>query len=238
MYRRYCSLAFVVLLASATGLAAQGYEAEVQTGLDFEAPTGTDCESNPDNVAANCGFETGSFAPWMDTDLGEPFYPLEVNTGGVDVGFGFFVSAPTQGSFATLNGFDGDGPGVIRVEQDVSLLNGADFVTFDYRAAWDMTFSATLPRTFEVHIEPSGGGAPMQTDLILQADPDTINPDTGNQTGMVDISSFAPGDVRLVFEWTIPEAFTGPGFFQLDNVNVNSPVPVELLEFVIDDGKR
>jgi hypothetical protein len=51
--------------------------------------------------------------------------------------------------------------------------------------------------------------------------------------GTVNISPFVNQGIRVVFEWFIPESFTGPGFFQLDNVLVHSPVPVELMSFEV-----
>lgn len=230
------AMALVVSLGVALG-ADSPYKANVVTDQPFPLPPAPDCNT-ADNALANCGFETASFPPWIDTDLTGPFFPLVVDVGGISPGFGFFVSAPTEGTFAVLHGFDGDGAtgatNAIRLEQDVTLLGGADNLTFDYRGAWDMTFGATQNRTFEVHIEPSGGGPPMQSDLILTATANTTNLDTGALDATVDISAFAGQAVRIVMEWTIPEDFTGPGFFQVDNVLLNSPVPVELLSFSVD----
>jgi hypothetical protein len=229
--------ALFLVLASDLAAAQAPYSARVVKGLAFAGPAAPDCNSI-DNAAANCGFETGAFPPWIAQDITTPFFALQVGTGGVTPGFGLFVSAPTEGSFAVLNGFDGDGPGSIRVSQDVTLLGGADFVTFDYRAGWDYSIIGCPPaqgREFRVHVEPSGGGPPLQTTVVFTAPPTTCtNLDTGNLVGSVDISAFANQNVRIVFEWFIPEAFTGPGFFQLDNVLVNSPVPVELMKFEIE----
>ena len=111
----------------------------------------------------------------MTQDLATPFFPLQVNVAGVSPGFGLFLSNPTQGVFAALNGFDGDGPGTIRIAQDVVLPHGSDQLVFDYECGWNTAgFGATEDRTFEVNIEPSGGGVPLQTDLILTAQAQTI----------------------------------------------------------------
>ena len=93
-----------------------------------------------------------------------------------------------------------------------------------------MGFGATEDRTFEVNIEPSGGGAPLQTDLILTAQAQTTAiPDSGsNLVGVVDMSTFAGQAVRISFDWFVPQEFTGPAFCQLDNVSVSSviaPIP-------------
>ena len=93
---------------------------------------------------------------------------------GSSPGFGFFTSAPTEGTSAALHGFDGDGPGTIEIYQDLTL-GGETALRFDYRAAWDLlNFGAILDRSFEVVVEPAGGGVPLQTDLILTASAGTV----------------------------------------------------------------
>ena len=53
----------------------------------------------------NGSFETGDFTGWVATDLANPFFPLQVAGAGVSPGFGFFLSAPTDGVFAALTGW-------------------------------------------------------------------------------------------------------------------------------------
>ena len=179
---------------------------------------------------ANGGFETGSFASWVTQDLGSPFFPLQVAGAGQTPGFGFFTSAPTDGQWAALNGFDGDGrsgpTNTIIVAQDVFI--NAPTLEFDYRGAWDMTFGATRDREFSVDIEPVGGGAPLQSTLILTAGAGTTVMDTGPLSGSISVAGFVGGNHRVSFEWLVPEDFTGPGFFQLDNVRL-TPEPGSLL---------
>lgn len=186
------------------------------------------------NAFINCGFESGGFGGWVTQDLSDPFFPLQVNTAGVNVGFGFFTSDPPQGIFAALTGFDGNGPGTIRVAQDVFLSVDADTLAFEYECAWNLDgFGATSNRIFEVNIEPSGGGSPLQTDTILTAVAGTtaIPSSGGNQFASVDISAFAGQAVRISFDWIVPEDFTGPAFCQLDNIfargasGVYKPIP-------------
>jgi hypothetical protein len=172
----------------------------------------------------NGSFESGDFTGWITQDLTILFFPLQVGTSGVDVGFDFFVSSPTEGSFAALHGWDGSA-GIISIAQDVTLPADAQTLEFDYRAAWNLELGyATLDRIFSVKIEPSGGGAPLQTSDALIAVAPTINNDTGNLHGSIDISAFADSSIRISFEWSVPEDFSGPAFFQLDNVFV---IPVD-----------
>ncbi|MFQ5463716.1 MAG: hypothetical protein ACE5E5_13955, partial [Phycisphaerae bacterium] len=173
----------------------------------------------------NGSFELGNFAGWVTQDLTTPFFPLQVGGAGITPGFGFFTSAPTDGVFAALHGFDGDGPGTIVIAEDVTLPVGIGSLEFDYRAGWDLlTFGAALNRTLEVVIRPAGGGAPLLgPELILTAAAGTVQLDTGNLVGSVDVSAFAGQTVRLSFEWFVPELFTGPAFFQLDNIRCVPP---------------
>lgn len=185
-------------------------------------PAQHDC--NLGAVLVNCGFETGDFTGWITNDLPVPLFSLQVNGAGLSTGFGFFTSQPTEGNWAALHGFDGDGPGVIQVAQDVALPAIASIMQFDYRGAWDLTsFGAIQDRFFQVSIGPFGGGVPTQTITILTATVGTLVTDTGSLTGIVDLSAYAGTPVRLSFDWIVPENYSGPGFFQLDNVWVAQP---------------
>jgi uncharacterized repeat protein (TIGR01451 family) len=182
-----------------------------------------DCDV-PGNPIGNCSFELG-FSGWITQDLPTPFLPLQVAGAAVSPGFGFFFSEPTDGNSAALHGFDGDGPGWIRLAQDIDLPTSAARLVFDYRAAWDLlaySFSGAGDRLFEVNIQPQGGGAPLQTTSVLTATVSTVITDTADLTGIVDLSSFAGSPVRVSFDWYVPDDFSGPGFFQLDNVLVES----------------
>lgn len=193
---------------------------------------GFDCEDSVSSPIQNCGFETGNFSGWVTQDLSDPFFPLQVGGAGLSPGNGLFTSDPPQGVFAALTGFDGNGPGTIRVAQDVVLPPGANTLFFDYQCGWDLLgFGATSNRTFEVNIEPSGGGAPLQTDVILTALVGTTAlPDSGgNLLGTVDISSFSGQSVRISFDWIVPEDFTGPAFCQLDNITTHPSNPIPTL---------
>ena len=111
----------------------------------------------------------------------------------------------------------------------MTLPAGATTVEFDYRAGWNlnhpMAAVPTMAKTFVVEVEPTGGGPALQSTTVLTAMPGTVTLDTGALGETVDISAFAGQSVRLSFEWFVPESFTGPAFFQLDNVLVSVAVP-------------
>src|SRR5205807_2604313 len=137
-----------------------------------------------------------------------------------------------DGSLCLVNGFDGQGPGRIRAAFDVVLPSGPVTLTFDYRLGWDMANygGSSRPRLFVVTIEPHGGGVGVATNLIFTAPFGTENYDTGPLSGSVDLSAFSGRSIRVSFDAVIPEAFTGPGFMQLDHVQlISTPVPQLLI---------
>jgi hypothetical protein len=167
----------------------------------------------------NGSFETGDFNGWIAQDIAVPFFPLGVYPAGQDVGFGFFITNPTDGDFSAVAGFDGEGPGTITIAQDLTIPAGMNGLAFDWMAAWDMTFGATLPREIHLDIEPTGGGGALQSTTLVTALPDTVEFGTGGPE-VVDVSAFMGSDVRISFELEIPEPFVGPGLFELDNVRL------------------
>ena len=171
----------------------------------------------------NGSFENG-FTGWTLVDIPTPHIAMTTVTAGFDPGFGMFLAAPTDGTFAAMNGYDGGGPGSIILWQEVTVSGGT--IDFDWRAGFDLVTycnGCTGDRTFSVHIEPAGGGSALQTDLIHTAVHNTQNFDTGPMSASVDVSAFSGQTVRVVFDWWIPENFTGPGACQVDNVRFGGP---------------
>ncbi len=189
----------------------------------------------PAAIITNGSFETGDFTDWISTDIGAPFDVQAVLAAGTPTAFAGFlgpnVVIPTHGNFAASNGFDGGGPGVISLAQDIGVIAPGDLLTFDYRAGYDLnSFGAVLDRFFRVLIEPMGGGGALLDSLVLTAPAfsDTAggpNSDTGPLSTAIDLSSLAGTDARVNFVWTVPEDFTGPANAQLDNVRITSAVP-------------
>ncbi|MEQ8771075.1 MAG: right-handed parallel beta-helix repeat-containing protein [Phycisphaerales bacterium] len=185
----------------------------------------------------NGSFETGDFTGWSVSDIPNPYEPMSVTSSGTSHAIGnfgayfggeipFSTTSPTAGNYAFWTGFDGD-PGAGAVFQDV-LINRPSLM-FDYRAAWLLSgFGAQQDREFRVVVREAGGGAVLATFPQLTAPAGTNESDTGPQTGVIDLSAFAGQTVQLAFEWDVPESFTGPAGFQLDNVRLEglSLVPV------------
>lgn len=241
--RRYLAVVAWVMVGGLFVLARLATALPVTAETVMVGPTLTPTPVPLQGPIVNPSFETGDLTGWVAEDLDDPFLPLQVGPAGLRSWESFFTGAPTDGEYALYTGFDGCGPGVIRLMQDVTLPSGRPILLFDYRAAWDITWSdarlqpdngsviKNQDRHFYVVIEESGGGNELARFLILTAPGgeevipfDTAytptEPDTGNLLGTVDLSDFAGRGVRLVFEWEIPECFTGPAFFQLDNIRL------------------
>ena len=194
-------------------------------------PTGT--------LLANGSFETGDFSSWVTTDLTNPYVSLAVRSNGYNTGYGLFTSTATDGNYSATCGFDGGGPGTIQIAQDIAVSAAAPIVLFDYRVGWDMLdyTGSTQARTFTVTVQPSGGGSTLATSTVLSASPRTRNLDTGALTGAMDLTAYVGTSVRLCFNVSIPDNFTGPGFFELDNVRVIPPVnPVIITTSPLPNG--
>ena len=161
----------------------------------------------------NSSFETGDLSDWTFTDLSSPYFAGSVVSAGAS-SFGF-PAAPTDGDFTFATGFDGNGPGIISLNQD--LMVGGGSLTFDYQAEWNIFSASSLDRTFSVVVRDLSGTV-LQSDLLLTAVAGT-NTGTGPQQGSVDLSAFSGQTVNIAFEWDVPESFTGPAFFTLDNVS-------------------
>ena len=224
--------------------------AEADNGV--AAASSTEVLRNPLDPIVNGSFETGDLAGWTVKELtsaSNPSLPLSVHRAGVEypaasflawpyfIFLDYFTSAPTDGQFAALNDFNGDDPAtsgfVNRRElyQDVTLPGSTTTLEFDYRGAWELfRFDNTRDRTFSVEVEPAGGGATLRSQTILIAPVNTYEEDTDNPSGgmgnyppaVVDLSAFASQSVRLKFVWDIPEPGSGFGFFQLDNIRLNT----------------
>ncbi len=187
-------------------------------------------------IINNGSFESGDFSGWTTQALPGPFFPLHVGGANESNGpFGLFRSAPTDGEFAALHAFDGP-VGTIRIGQDITVTDQS-IIEFDYRAGWNLAAfcgSCSQSRLFNVNVDSVLDGINLASFSVLTADARTVNQDTGNLLGRVDLSDFVGQTIHLSFDAIIPEAFTGPGLFQLDNVrSVSVPEPASIALILI-----
>lgn len=182
-------------------------------------------------LVVNGSFETGSFSGWTVTTTGTPFLPWLVSPAGAGAGFGMQPTMPQSGMLDAWNGFDGEGPMHFTLSQQVAIPRcSASAITIAWkdRIQWNfaITFSATQPRTYTVRIQPATG-SPTTLYSFSTGIEHNIG-DTGWQSHSVDLSAFAGSTVQLVFDEFVPELFTGPAQFEIDDVSISASTFVSL----------
>lgn len=178
----------------------------------------------PEEIAIKNGsFETGSFDNWYVNDLDEPFVPWSVLTSGAQTNAHnhgtFFQIAPTDGSFAAVNGLDGSA-GNMFISQAVTIPKDKSTLMFDYSIGWEYRVPEPLiPRVFSVKILRSLGSS-----YLILVDKEIIKAATNVSTSgqsdsySLNLNNYAGQTVIIQFLFEIPQYYTGPGLFQIDNI--------------------
>lgn len=179
----------------------------------------------------NGSFESG-FTGWDVTNMAIPWvHPQQVvGAGHSETGYGFFLTDPTDGNYVHHSTFDGGGPDSNLLSQSL-LIDETGYLSFDYRAAWRLSGGSSQDRIFSVNIHDGGD---ITTFTILSTDfASTLYvPDTGALSATLDLSAWVGSTITMEFEWYVPEYFTGPAAFQLDNIQFTSvavPEPATIL---------
>lgn len=142
-----------------------------------------------------------------------------------DNGFGFTYATATDGSHSFWTPYDGAGPGVITLAQEVSLdASASAMLHFDFHAAWNLVDYISDPaqnREFGVEVHDLKTGKVFDFD-VLTAKAHTINDGSRLHQEAIDLSRFAGHDIILQFKWLVPQDFTGPASFTLDDIQLNA----------------
>jgi hypothetical protein len=218
------------------------------TPVSTSTPVATATPEPSQGEVANPSFETGDLTGWQTEITGgklpEPF----VWDGTIAANAPSPAWPIPHWTYATWVDWTGCGPGTIRLMQDMTLPLGRPVMLFDYRASWDLEGTIAggpapdgsglaqklQDQHFSVLVEEAGGGAELARYLILTAPGGTpsipgvestqaygpVEPDTGLLLGTVDLSRFAGQDVRIVFEWTVPNCVMTQALAQLDNIRL------------------
>lgn len=176
----------------------------------------------------NGSFEEG-MTGWIVSNIAQPYLPVTNRATGARPTPFFFIVQATHGRMAAVHGFDGAGPGVIRLAQDVTLPETHPILRFDYRVAWHLP-TGKQPKVFSVNLEPAGGGDLLQAFPVLTIPPGSTNLDSGPLTAVLDLSGYAGQSVRLAFDAQVPERFAGMGLLQFDNVVLASAEPPRITQ--------
>jgi hypothetical protein len=171
--------------------------------------------ASPTNLITNGDFETGTFAGWSaTTTLASPLCAWQFSTCGW---FDFVTPAADGGSFFADNGFDGSGPGTYTLEQTVTIPSGASATL-----SWEDYVEASyygVDRTIDVVVKDASGTSTLATPYTYTAPPSSFV-DTGWVQHSVDLSTFVGQTVQIAFVETVPEYFTGPAEYDIDNVSL------------------
>ncbi len=170
--------------------------------------------ATPPNLITNGDFETGTYAGWSaTTTLAPPLCPWQFTVCGY---FGGLSPAGDGGSSYADNGFDGEGPGTFTLSQNVTIPSGASATL-----SWEDDVRASYggaSRTLEVDIQNASGSTTLATVYSYTVPQGFV--DTGWVQHSVDLSTFAGQTVKVAFVETVPESFTGPAEYNLDNVSL------------------
>lgn len=193
------------------------------------------------SVLTNGGFETGDFTGWTEVSAaGGSSCNRDwiVDTSGPSCE-GFEVGTAGTGDFSAFNSFDGDGPKSFTIEQDIALT--ADPIVsatlgWQHSVNWTMRSDAES-RVFSLFFLDAAD------DLIGEVFSLVIDPSQQN-TGSIDwtdnnldvtglLGSRGGQTVTLVANVFIPQIFTGPAGFGLDEVTLEIettaiPVPASV----------
>lgn len=195
--------------------------------------------ANASPVLVNGGFESGSLAGWTVTGG---------NSGGCDTNFNVSTTgtaaqctgyapipasfvAPASGAYAAYASFDGAGPEHHTISQAFSIAAGTTSLDINWQDAlgFGSGWIFPQPRVLSVNLLKSDGT--LEATLLSQSFTNVPAGILQNWTSYdVDASAFL-ADLgtggKLQFDLYMPQSFTGPGAFALDNVAVveTSSVP-------------
>jgi len=234
MFRRSACALAAILLASA--VAAPLSATVISAGsLPLEAQL---LGSSTVELLTNGGFEDGRIYPWARSNahLGGSCNETWTTSsiGGSDAtsclpgNSSTIPEAPIEGNYAAYNSFDGEGPKEYRLWQSFEIPVVVDSAVL----SWYQTYSiqlysdfATVPRQFMVELRDENDqtslGIIEQQTIGTIGGPRTDVDWTRYSVDMTDLLSDHAGQtVSLAFRSVVPEYFTGPGGFGLDDVSL------------------
>ena len=172
------------------------------------------------DLITNGGFESG-LTGWTATSLGSSNCNTDWNAGTSGTATGCLNPGnPYAGTYAAYSSFDGPGPLVYRLRQTISVPSSVTGAQLSWAQALNMSYNGTA-RTFSVNILDASLN-PLGTVYSLSV------PTGGYVAGWTrqsaDVSSLLAANAgkTLVVEFalTVPQTYTGPGGFGLDQVSL------------------
>jgi hypothetical protein len=185
-------------------------------------PSRADSRGLATTQVSNGGFENGDFSGWEVGDNGlSPLFPW-----GVCPAFScgwFFNNEPVEGEFEALNGFDGSAGYEAFLFQDVEVPAQGGSIALADRIQFDsLDIPSSQPRVYELQLRDGNDDVLEilhQEEIFLDGQPYT---DLGWRQRSFDVSAHAGETVRLYVRLFVPEEFTGPAQFEIDDVRLVS----------------
>ncbi len=183
-------------------------------------------------LIVNGSFETMDLSDWTAIDNPNPFLPwgaYEFNDGA-----GFFDPAlPTDGGWLAGNGFDGEA-GEAVLYQDVSVPPGivGATLTWDENIDYDLASFCTgcQDRIYEVQVRDLSDNV-LEVLVQITATAGELESDNVWVSQTADLSAYAGQDIRIAYWQNMPDDFSGPAKFALDNVSLSAETPATTIDF-------
>jgi hypothetical protein len=182
------------------------------------------------DLITNGGFETGNFSGWSVTSNGGTggcgSNLWLVNTTGTQgcQSNGTTVAAPISGIYGAFNTFDGTNANYY-LSQTIALPGAITNATLSFMDEYHMNYTGT-PRTFRVDLY-NAANTVLLSNLYLESAGYQANVAWTTHTLNVSaaLAAQAGNTVTLRFSEIIPQAYTGPAGFGLDNIKLDATVP-------------
>ena len=175
-------------------------------------------------VVTNGGFETGSLNGWSVVNLGDGGCGTNTWTVNSIGGHGCSgnvgnMTAPTNGTFAAYNTFDGPA-GTLQISQQLTLPGSLASATLSFFDTVRMHIGSR-PRTFSIDLYDATNTT-LLDNLYSQS---FQNVNQGWVSHLVDVTNGlldnAGQTVTLRISNIVPDSFTGPAGFGIDDISLN-----------------
>ncbi|WP_438968822.1 HYR domain-containing protein, partial [Nonlabens sp.] len=183
--------------------------------VTWTLPTASDNCGFDSQVIQNGSFESGLTA-W--TAINNP-NPLSPWTAAPIIDTGFFPAiSPIDENFLAGNGFDGE-TGTAILYQDVNIPANGGTLTWDDQLDYDLLnfCDGCSSRIYEVQIRDLSNNVLATAKSVTALAGTSVDGDWISNS--YNMNAFSGQNVRIVFVQNIPDDYSGPGAFGLDNVS-------------------
>jgi len=202
-----------------SSLLATGAFALLSTCMSFSA--------SATEMLSNGGFETGDFSSWSAISNG--------GTGGCSVNLwsvnatgahgctnnGTVTPAPTSGTYAAYNTFDGVGGAPFLLSQSFALPSSVSGATLSFLETYNMSHGGLL-RTFQIDLFDATNTTFLANLFSVQPGGSDVLGWTSQSLDVTGLVAAQAGQtVTLRLSNIIPESYTGPAGFGVDDISLD-----------------